>query len=289
MEETQNSPIDPENKNKSITYHINHFALFTFIIACLLIAGLYGYYFVQSKTISQTVQPTARPISINPTSIVSFSPTPVLPTSEPLSIKSFTKRHFDVTEKFFSTQSFPSTLLNMNENELISMRCTQWFENVSPSEDQTHFSYYNESLEKSVRLTDAQLLNLIQPANKTLPSGSGTISSIRGCETENGTYIVIYSLTRGGGGAGSDTYFAFANSDNSLQKITTIPSENGAYFACHQPLQLTKTNLLYYRCSGGEGTMASIYEVDLNKNTNKLFYQCIYTRPFSEDSKVECK
>jgi len=282
----QQAKTSHENPNKPI-HRINRFALIALIFVCLLIAGLYGYYFIKSKTITQTIQPTPSPISTIPTTTNSPSPTLVLPTSEPLSTKPFVKRQFNMTEKFFSTQSFPSTLLSKNDNELTSSRCTERYENWSPSQNQLQFSYYNETSKKNIQLTDTRLLTFITAANKNV--SSGIISSIQFCETENGKYIVIYSQTHGGGGAGSDTYFAYANPDNTLQKITTIPSEQGAYFACFQPLQLTKTNVFYYQCSGGEGNMASIYEVDLTNNSHKLFYQCEFTKPFSQGSTVTCK
>jgi len=68
--------------------------------------------------------------------------------------------------------------------------------------------------------------------------------------------------------------FMQLDSHDKLESITDIPLSG--WSSCQTPLLLTKNNILYYQCDGGDGTAGHywLYKIDINNKINQLLLQC---------------
>lgn len=181
----------------------------------------------------------------------------------------YSKRQFDTNSKFYLTQSYPLELVNIKEDNLLGMNCSQQYVRQM---DKWYSDYDNK-----IEIKDANLLRLIESAPTDL-KGSKTDSFVffALCVIENGGTIVKYEKWAGGGGSRNIVYFGMVNASGSVEKITSINTDGTVGFTCNMPLQFTRSNILYYSCGGGDGGSgsASIYKVDLNKKTNTRVLKC---------------
>ena len=173
----------------------------------------------------------------------------------------YSKRQFDINSKFYLTQRYPSELVDIEEDSLLGIRCSQ--QQYVRQMDKWYSDYDNK-----IELKDTNLLRLIESASTDL-KGSKTDSFIffSSCATENGGTIVKYEKWAGGGGSRNVAYFGVVNASGNVERVTSIKSDGIPYFTCNKPLELTTSNVLYYECGGGDGGSgsASIYKIDLNK------------------------
>lgn len=181
----------------------------------------------------------------------------------------FSKRQFDISSKFYLTQNYPSELIDIKEDNLLGMNCSQQYVRQM---DKWYSDYDNK-----IEVKDANLLRLIESAPTEL-KGSKTDSFVffNSCALENGGIIVKYEKWIGGGGFRNVAHFGIANASGNVEKIASIENDGAPYFTCNKPLQLTTSNVLYYSCGGGDGGSgsASIYKIDLNKKTITRIIKC---------------
>jgi len=287
--QSQSLPVNPKNKTKSVF-------LVVFVLLGFILFGGGGYY-LGTKNAQQT-QPT-QPNDQNqnypsPTTTVfqpSSTQTPII------NIKTgYPKRQFDPTKKFFSSRDYPNEVTSIVDTELVGMRCTARLTCVSPYTECTYYPEGADTSKPPSRNTDPQLLNLIKEANKTIDKETvmgipaRDIEEVTLCDTEDGRQILRYKTGGGGGGAGSVDYIGLGNSGNVINKIVAI-QENIAYFGCYQPLQLAKSNILYYQCGGGDGPAGSstIYKINLTNKTSSSLLQCTSVGDESGNVTLTCK
>ncbi|MBM3209315.1 hypothetical protein FJZ40_03425 [Candidatus Shapirobacteria bacterium] len=198
--------------------------------------------------------------------------TPAIPTVTPRLVD-YNKRLFNPTEKFIETQDYPQELLRLAEDELVGLSCSPNYSKANSLGDNT-YGYWDEQTETIINLTDQRILDIVSSANRVVPGNN--IASIQICDTEDRKTFAKYGVQLSGGGAGEDVYFAKVLSGRTLGgPLFLSGNQQAAYFGCSKPLQLTKTDLLYYQC-GGEGNY-SIYKVYLGANpTLKKVIECVY-------------
>ncbi len=218
----------------------------------------------------------------------SLTPTPqptVLPSVTLESVMgSYSKRQFDPGEKFFQDHSFPAEIVSKDESDLVSMRCTPELYCPNPY---VECIYHQQEADSSVKIVDGRLLALVKAANMTkdpeLAGGrsSHDVEMITFCQAENGREFLAYKIPLVGGGAGTADYFGLVLPGDTIEKIGTI-QENIAYFSCHRPLQLTKSDSLFYVCGGGDGPswLRSIYEINF---TSKSVERVAYCESFLDE------
>lgn len=179
------------------------------------------------------------------------------------------KRQFDINSKFYLTQSYPSELVNLKEDNLLGFSCSQQYVRQM---DKWYSDYDNR-----IELKDAKLLRLIESVPTDL-KGSKTDSFVFfvSCAIENGGTIVKYEKWAGGGGSRNIVYFGVINTSGSVGEVTSIKNDGTPYFTCNKPLQLTASNILYYGCGGGDGGSgsAAIYKIDLNNKSITRILKC---------------
>lgn len=183
--------------------------------------------------------------------------------------KIYSKRQFDINSKFYLTQSYPSELIDVKEDNLLGMNCSQQYVRKTD----IWYSDYDNKIE----LKDANLLRLIESASTEL-KGSKTDSFIffTFCAIENGETIVKYERWAGGGGSQNVVYFGVVNESGNVEEVTRMNTDGTVGFTCNMPLQLTSSNILYYGCGGGDGASgsASIYKIDLNNKISTRIIKC---------------
>lgn len=181
----------------------------------------------------------------------------------------FTKRNFDIKEKFFATHNYPQELLDIKEDDLVSTRCTP-----SYSQNENSYSYYDEVTKKQEFIFDSDLVQLVKETGKTLPEE--TISAFQYCETKYETNLLNYEVEKGGGGMGNKIYFALVFPDKSLKKITAITNSGLPYFNCPKLLQWTMSDVVYYQCGGGDGGFggAEIYAFNVMTGETRKVIRC---------------
>lgn len=181
----------------------------------------------------------------------------------------YSKRQFDINSKFYLTQNYPSELVNIKEDNLLGMNCSQQYVHQMG----TWYSDYD----KKIEIKDANLLRLIESAPTDL-KGFETDSFVffAFCAIENGGTVVKYEKLAGGGGSRNIVYFGMANAIGSVEEVTSIKTDGSVGFTCNMPLQFTRSNMLYYSCGGGDGGSgsASIYKIDINNKTNTRIIKC---------------
>lgn len=177
-------------------------------------------------------------------------------TNTTISANGYQARQFDPMQDMFQEQPYPKELTDINENDLLGMKCSETF------------------VGDEISSIDPDLLTLAKKASEYI--AAEWVDEITFCETQDNKTIVTYEKYAGGGGMESVAYIAVANTENTLEQITSIPNPRLPYFVCRNPLQLTTDNILYHSCIAGDagfGAM-SIYKIDLNQKTNTLLTQC---------------
>lgn len=136
---------------------------------------------------------------------------------------------------------------------------------------------------------DHELLKLVDILKSQAKTGY-TLAQFIACKSEDGRYIVKYNVI-----ATERAAYGYANSTNPTAFFTQISgdwqirdvsyiSSDGAY--CRYPIELTKSNLLYFECdmygwtrtsTGARVTHADIYRIDLNEGKYSKIASCGYS------------
>lgn len=206
------------------------------------------------------------------------------PTNIPTSIllkDTFLKRQFDQNGNFFETTDYPNEIRDLNESDLIGMNCTSIYNG-----QYNQFSdYSNRALSKKTdKELEDKLIMLYDDVKRMTKEES---FQAQYCDIADGRKLLMYQISRSGGGAGKDVYVTLVKDIKTLDQIVKIPSEPYAYFGCMLPLQLTKDGILYYLC-GSEGS-SSIYRVNLNKKQYNLLQLCMWDSYGTENSTHSCR
>lgn len=267
------------------------------IVIILLITLLGGGYFIyqsQGKITTPSSQPTPQPFEPSSSAPVSISPASPYNPEEytvwtyglPLSSEGFKKRQFDINKKFFKSKNYPDEVINISEENLVGMKCTpRIFKSVGPS-----------AIAELTEEKKEKLLALIKEADKTIDKldrfgNPAEIYEVTYCQTEDGRQILRYKISSGGGGGGGADYIGLVNPDNTIKRVAKIADNHFAYFGCYNPLQLTKDNILYYNCWGGDGPsgVASIYKISLNDSSVKRLIDCKSGVDIEDKPYLECE
>lgn len=236
-----------------------------FLIA--IVAGAYYLGTKQSKpeqsSLTQSSDVTASAASqsiLTPTTIV----TPDL-------TQKYKTRHYNMTDNFGENNKYPAELLQVEESSLTPIACSPLYSGYGKG-----YTFYDEKTQKSYPLSDASLLSYIETINKKYESQF--VSEIITCSAEQGKTVVLYSIGPCGGGCSGIPHVGVVNNADIIE-VANIPAkfeENMAYFGCRQPLQLTKDNMFYFRCGGGDGpgSSASLYKLSLDNFSLSRVKQC---------------
>lgn len=270
----------------------NPFILVLLIVTASVLSSFATYFVMSTNQNTQSQMSYQQNATVLPTQAVDSTPT------QRTTTKSFVKRQFDINKKIEISGGnfidYPKEILSIGENDLVAMKCLPYiWHGYNPDS----YLYYDENVPagkittKDIKtLTDERLLRLINEAKKTVPSK--TIGDIRFCDTEDSRTVFQYGTHAGGGGNQNVANFSIVNSDGAVKKITAIPNDGAPYFECRQPLQLTKSGLLYYECGGGDGLFGatSFYEINLTANTNNAVLRCTSVgNDMGKPVKITCK
>lgn len=179
----------------------------------------------------------------------------------------YSKRQFDINKKFFQMEAYPSEITNINDNNLIGMKCGDFYT------WQIDDSYISFAGSKQAKNADSEILNLVKMAEKTI--GGEQVYTIKSCNIADNRTIIQYETVGGGGGSKNVAHFGLVN-DSDVKKIISIPNYGIIYFHCSSPIQLTNSNILYYECGGGDSNVGSstIYKIDLNTYSYSSVLRC---------------
>ena len=210
------------------------------------------------------------------------------PISSP-AMRNYPKRLFDVSSKWIAGVKYPSEVTDVQEQNLIGLKCSAYYQS-------TDGVAYEALIDGDPqKLTDQTLIGLIK---KTGSNIGKSVSAAFYCEPNEGAILYEYETQAGGGGTGNVAHINLVSADGSIEKVTEIPYDGAAYFACRKPLQLTSANIFYIECGGGDGGggAASVYSIDLNDKKQSQVLYCsahVDTDNLQADgtpgTKVECK
>lgn len=261
-------PIDNQILTNNILKQRSNLLIILAGISLVLTLGTGTTYYlamIKNKPAKQFTQQTYP----TPTRIY-LSPTPSSVDLLTFPEKKFKKRLFNVNDNLYGNIGmYPEELRTISENDLIPLFCY----NLKPDDKPGIYYYSDNEYKDQGLLVDKKLQDLF----KQLSIPTDPINTILGiCEAEDGRLIVRNEIQGGGGGGQNKALFYVFDTTNKLNYVTTIPNDGAAYFTCIWPLQLTKTNFLYYGCGGGDGPSGSrsIYQINLNNNTNAGIYKC---------------
>ncbi len=253
------------------------------IILLLILIGFGAFYFSSHQKKSMTldkakyIESTATPI---PTQVSTFSSS--LP-------KEYKIRHFDITEDFApENEKYPTEITQASDDSLTPIYCTPNYTKYGDkytSSDETN---------KTITLDDLETLNYIKTLEEKYKSEDRSVMEISTCAPKEDKIIILYSLGPCGGGCSGVPYVGIVNGEEikEIANISKLEDQGMAYFGCRQPLQLTKNNIFYFTCGGGDGpgSSASIYKLSLVTEAVSRIETC--NTSGTEDgngSKTECK
>jgi hypothetical protein len=221
---------------------------------------------------------------------------PLIPTT-PETID-YKKIQYDPDELINNARLYQSRILNIlrsvKNDDLASMKCSpqyQYMDKATNAEFKSSFNYYDRDIQKTVNITDPNSISRLNILIQNI-SDSNTVNSIRNlafCETGDGRIIVEYEVVEN---AIATAYFGLKNGlaiQSGMHTITSI-SGKSPFFSCPQPLQLTKSNQLYYKCGEGEADSGIdyYYKIDLIQKTKTLLEQCTFQSGTPDASTITC-
>lgn len=204
----------------------------------------------------------------------SSSPSNITTEATPLPVttantqKEYKTRYFDITDNFWEEEKYPIEITQVPDGSLIPISCTDTYSGYGKD-----YTSYDEKTQNSKPLTDSSILNHIQALTKKYEGK--IVTQIFSCSPELGKTVIFYSLGPCGGGCVGMPYVGVVDGSN-INEVANV-SEDGAYFGCRQPLQLTKDNMFYFQCGAGDGpsATATIYKLSLNNLTLSKIRHCI--------------
>ncbi len=267
--------------------HRLHLKLALFMIILLSLVSAYAYYHIKTSDQKLTnklttklgfvqISPTSQPLapSTEPTTAPTKSdqnknkksaPQPTTPqngnknNNPPL----FKKKLFDAKESFAYNRLYPPEILNLKDHELVEISCSKDYA------QQPSGKYISYSNREKTELTDPRIKNHLE-------QNPLDVTEISWCNDHYNHILITYELHRGEYNHENEIHFSYLNQDNTIDLPATVFSEGFPYFTCSQPLALTKENILYYVCQGGNEALSrkSIYKINLTSRETKKIYQC---------------
>lgn len=173
----------------------------------------------------------------------------------------YKKTFFDLSKKEGSVPLYTEKtieILETNNENLVGVKCTPNFGRIYP-EEPFMYSINGEKLENK----NPKISNLISRLEKMNPES--TLIAVRACLTDDGRTFIDYTTYPGKRLQVDFTSHLAQEKDNKIENLVKIIKDR-AYTGCGGPLQLTKDNIFYRECSGGDGPRfrIEVYKIDLN-------------------------
>lgn len=276
----------------------NRFPLVIVILGILLIlcAVSAGAFFVLNNNAKKDVPIT----QVTPTVVMTTtSPSPTITTQNTNDFSPFATRNYQLSDKIFDKEPYPSEMTGIPDSDLVPISCSKWYQ----SNYNGTYGFYDDKTKKTFSPSN-ELLAIVTNALKTLPpqkqGGSlptippNSIDAFWVCKTQAGQQYIEYESWAGGGGTSNISYIGSVASNNSVELTTSIPNDGAAYFGCRLPFQITKSNILYLGCGGGDGgaASASVYRVNLTQQSTastRLIKCTIAANLEGTDSTIKCQ
>lgn len=263
--------------------------LIAILLATSLAGGIYLYAFRDSQTSS-----TTEPLNEDQTEMPSASASAEIQTVDSQSLDpyfkaDFAQRMYGKDDKLLKNQAFPKEMTSIKDEDLVALRCTprysETFDYEKASPDGPFLVYDNE-ISETVKINE-----LIKGYRERLrDSFKKQVDAFIICDTNQGRRLVEYENW------GSDTgttvkRIAEISSPTEIASLAevTIPFP---YFACFEPLMLTKQDIFYFSCPIEENGFSfnSVYRVNLKNKENRKLIECSSGRDNDTGKEVfECK
>ena len=244
--------------------HQKGFSLVILILVIFLLgAASAGGYYLGTRAKSSPEQPQAVSNTTPSSTTAHVADLPISLLGE------YKKRFYDPAKVFTGKAPYPLELTSVSESDLSSLRCSPSFQRDDLN---SRYIYYKDNSSDPLVMNDPKLIELAEKSFEVDFGGEFYLA----CQVDDGRYILVYNKPSGGGGLENKIAFGVLSKDNVYEKITEIANDNIPYFGCSSPYQLTKTNILWYRCGGGDGAYSanSIYKIDINAKTNNRLIKC---------------
>jgi len=220
-----------------------------------------------------------------------FQSPSIVPTNRPenLLLGEPFKRFIDPTLKFYG-QNYPAEITNTNEADLIGLQCGEISYLTADSLQITQINKptYKEgpivpietekTKAKSEKISDPRTLKFIEEINKK--EERAPLQYIF-CKGENNFQFFVLSNS-----IYNETLkeafpvgvFIETDENNLKDFIYTEPANDPTgFWRCAIPIQLTKNNLLYWGCRGGEfSPLENLYKVDFSLKKATKLISCVY-------------
>lgn len=205
---------------------------------------------------------------------------PTLPpasTPTPLPINKI-KKNFQPDQDFVERYPYPDEIINLKDENLIAFSCDRTY--TLQANGKYTYTEFDEKATKpgSITFDNPAIVDYVTARNNNPPEGVAGLN-IQTCLMEDDRTLLVYdsapNVTVGGGGVGADVNIGFFEGDNTA--TAKIPMGKGPYFHCSEILAVTKNNVVYAACGGGDGGYGAraIYRVGLLKAYGSdLIYQC---------------
>lgn len=183
----------------------------------------------------------------------------------------YSKRLFDPNRKFDSISYYPSKftdiLLNIKENDLVGIRCTDYYGRFDPDKPLT-----NSKKEKMQNFAMQSLAGRLQ----NFIDKSNGLSALGVCKTEDGHTFISYNLAERYQAGGFNhfslnihSYFAEEKNFNIIPIVKLSDSEGCSI------LEVSKS-YVYTECGSGDGPVIheGLYKIDIVNKKVELLKEC---------------
>lgn len=170
-------------------------------------------------------------------------------------------------DTWFEDKKYPLEMLSYKADDLQRIKCTY----IKPRfGEEPFFAINDNNVEFEVK--DREFIKLLLSENL---SDDPSIMSIRYCENSSNKFLIVGKWT-GLMDNVPAVLISILDDKLSTKKIIKGASNGAPYFGCSSPTLLTKTNIMYLSCGGGDGPIgkSSIYKIDLNSQEMKIIYSC---------------
>ncbi len=245
------------------------FSALIVLISVMVLVGIAGisYYIGRSSSGNTKTPVTPSPVASQPED--SLIPSPASSPSNISLLGNPIKRLYFPGEKIFTKMDYPIEMTGINDGDLHNLQCSP---DYYRDYEKQHYTYQEDPRVAAVEMKDQNLYLLAEKAFEI----DLDADVYRACKVDDGRYILEYEKQGGGGGSNNKSIFGVLGTDKTFQKITEIPTDGSPYFGCYKTLQLTKSNILWYQCGGGDGGYGSVsvYKIDLSNKNHTLVTKC---------------
>ncbi len=217
------------------------------------------------------------------------SPSGLLFPSPTIDNRVYRAQSSQLTKKIFDTQAYPTELTSLTDDALVPIDCSMVFErNVGGN-----YTALAPESNQRLPLAESRLHQVLAAIREKV--NSSEISAFQSCRTESGKEIVVVTVKAMDDETGSATLMRIGTyQNNQYQPAGTITNiDKLTNFSCPNLLLLTKTNIAYFECRGGETniTQAQVIKFDMSAGIASVMTTCtrqIATQPGSAHQ-VTCK